>query len=74
MKKPVIATDVGGNPEMMKDGITGYLCDGNDLNSIYENIIKIFDDDKYKKLGSNALNFSKDFKWKKIVKSYTKLI
>ena len=72
--KASIGGNSGGEADAIKDGITGYLCDGNDLNSIYENIIKIFDDDKYKKLGSNALNFSKDFKWKKIVKSYTKLI
>ncbi|MBC8432939.1 MAG: glycosyltransferase family 4 protein [Desulfobacterales bacterium] len=25
MGKPVIATDIGGNPEILKDGITGYL-------------------------------------------------
>ena len=49
-------------------------CDGNDLNSIYETIIKFFEDNRYKSLGSKAQEFSKEFKWNKIIKEYLKLI
>ncbi len=64
----------GGAKDAIIDGKTGYLCDGNDLNSIYETIIKFFENENYKKLGLNAQDFSKNFKWNKIIKQYLKLI
>ena len=54
--------------------LTGYLCDGNDLNSIYETVLKFFQKDNYKVLGLQAKNFSKKFKWENIVKKYLSLI
>lgn len=35
---PVIATDVGGIPDFLKDGVTGWFCEVNDPNSIAEKI------------------------------------
>ena len=51
----------GGASDAIQDGISGYLCDGGDLNSIYETIIKFYDNDNYKQLGKNAFIFSKIF-------------
>ena len=64
----------GGASDAIEDGVSGYLCDGANLNSIYETIIKFYDNDNYKKLGKNALIFSKNFHWDKIIKKYIKLI
>ena len=64
----------GGEADAIKKDITGYLCNGNDLSSIYEAVIKFYNENKYKKFGENALNFSKDFKWNKIIKQYLNLI
>ena len=64
----------GGASDAIQDGISGYLCDGGDLNSIYEAIIKFYDNDNYKQLGKNAFTFSKNFNWDKIIKKYIKLI
>ena len=64
----------GGEKDAIQDGKTGYVCDGNNLNSIHETIIKFFENDNYKKFGRNALEFSKNFKWNKIVKKYLELI
>ena len=64
----------GGASDAIQDGISGYLCDGGDLNSIYETIIKFYDNDNYKQLGKNAFIFSKNFHWDKIIKKYIKLI
>jgi len=50
------------------------LCDGSDLNSIYETIQKFFKNENYKILGSQAKEFSKKFKWDNIVKQYISLI
>ena len=72
--KPSIAGKFGGEADAVLEGKTGYLCDGNDLNNLYETLLKILDNGNYKKLGANALEFSKNFSWNKIVKKYIELI
>ena len=72
--KPSIAGKFGGEADAVLDGKTGYLCDGNDLNNLYETLLKVSDNDNYKKLGANALEFSKNFSWNKIIKKYIELI
>ena len=64
----------GGQADAIDEGKTGYLCDGNDLNSIYETILKFFQNDQYKILGLQAREFSKKFKWESIVRQYLNLI
>jgi phosphatidylinositol alpha-1,6-mannosyltransferase len=72
--KPSIGGIYGGEGDAIKSGQTGYLCNGNDLNALYDNLLKILENNHYKKLGANALEFSKDFNWNKIVKKYIQLI
>ena len=72
--KPSIGGIYGGEADAILNGKTGFLCDGNDLNSLYETFLKILENDHYKKLGLNALKFSKDFKWDVIIKKYIQLI
>ena len=72
--KPSIGGIYGGEGDAIKSGHTGYLCNGNDLNAIYDTLLKILSNDNYLKLGANALEFSKDFSWGKIVKKYISLI
>ena len=63
----------GGESDAIKNGKTGLICDGQNINSIYESIIKFFENDNYKKYGMNALEFSKNFQWNKVIKNYLKL-
>ena len=72
--KPSIGGIYGGEGDAIKSGQTGYLCNGNDLNAIYDTLIKILTNNQFKELGANALEFSKDFSWEKIVKKYISLI
>ncbi len=72
--KPSIGGIFGGESDAIIDGETGYLCDGNDLNNLYENLLKILEYNNFKDMGNNALQFSKDFQWGKIVKKYLNLI
>ena len=64
----------GGASDAIRHQETGLICDGEDINSIYENIVKFFENDNYKIYGSNAIKFSENFTWKKIVKKYLDLI
>ena len=64
----------GGEADAIIEGKTGYLCDGDDLNKLYETLLKMMNNDHYKELGNNALKFSKNFSWDKIIKKYIELI
>ena len=72
--KPSIGGIYGGEEDAIKNGQTGYLCNGNDLNALYETLLKTMENNYHKKLGKNALEFSKNFDWGKIVKKYIELI
>ena len=72
--KPSIGGIYGGEGDAIKSGQTGYLCNGNDLNALYDTFLKILENNQFKSLGSNALEFSKNFNWNKIIKKYIELI
>jgi len=64
----------GGGCDAIHNNKTGLICDGNDLNSIYETVLDFFKDEKYIKFGKEALKLSENFHWNIIVKKYLKLI
>ena len=77
MKPQLTAASIGGifggEGDAIKKGVTGYLCDGGNLNDLYDVLLKSLENENYKKLGKNALNFS-DFIGKKVIKKYIALI
>ena len=64
----------GGASDAIAHNKTGLICDGKDLNSIYDSVITFFQNDNYINFGKNAKRFSEGFYWNKIVKNYLKLI
>ena len=64
----------GGAPDAIVHNKTGLICDGNDLNSIYQAVNIFFTNDKFNEFGKAAQKFSENFHWDKIVKNYLKLI
>ena len=64
----------GGAPDAISHKKTGLICDGSDLNSIYDSILDFFKNENYLKYGKNAKEFSQNFHWDKIIKNYLKLI
>ena len=64
----------GGAPDAISHKKTGLICDGNDLNSIYDSVLDFFKNENYLKYGKNAKIFSQNFHWDKIIKNYLKLI
>jgi glycosyltransferase involved in cell wall biosynthesis len=46
LAKPVVATEVGGNPELVKDGETGFLCPGGDPDAMAGRILSLLKDDQ----------------------------
>ena len=64
----------GGASDAIAHNETGLICDGNDLNSIYDSTVSFFKDKNFIKYGKNAQKFSEKFHWDKIIKDYLKLI
>ena len=64
----------GGASDAISHNETGIICDGNNLNSIYESINIFFNNENYIKFGKAAKIFSENFYWNKIIKNYLKLI
>lgn len=54
-KKPVIVTNVGSIPEVVEDGVTGFIVPPRDVEALANAIVKILqDDDLRKEMGENA--------------------
>ncbi len=74
MKKPVIATSVGGIPELMKDGETGFLVKKNDDADIIEKI-SILMNEQTTQLGETGREFvSENFSWERISEDFLKFV
>ena len=76
MRKPVIATDVGGNPEMMIDGKTGFLVEKGNYEQLVKKIKLLLEDkDLAKKMGSEGRKFVEEtFNWDLITKNFIKIV
>ena len=58
MKKPVIATNFGGIPEIMRDKVTGYLIEKNSSKDLLDKISEIINDkEKSKEMGEEGRKF-----------------
>jgi N-acetyl-alpha-D-glucosaminyl L-malate synthase BshA len=71
---PVISSNSGGLPEVNFDGVSGYLSNVGDVDSMAENAIKILSDNKtLTKFKENALDVAKQFDIKNILPLYENL-
>ena len=72
MEKPVIATDVGGIPELMKDGETGFLIKKHDSDELVEKLSVLLNDlEKTKEMGKKGREFVKNnFEWERICNDF----
>jgi len=64
----------GGAPDAILHNKTGLICDGNDLNSVYDSVINFFKNENYLKFGKDAKEFSQKFYWDKVIRNYLDLI
>ena len=68
---PIVATRVGGLPEIVKEGENGFLCEPN-ADSIAEAILKIFKADA-KKMGGRSREIAEMYSWDSFVKRYIEI-
>lgn len=72
MGKPIVASRVGGIPEIIKDGVCGFLVPPADKYALAQAIIRLLDDESLiRKMGHKAKAIVKDyFSIEKMVRSY----
>ncbi|MDQ2999746.1 MAG: glycosyltransferase family 4 protein [Fibrobacterota bacterium] len=67
--RPVVASDVGGIPDIIKDGRTGLLCPEKDPQALARTLLKLLADPELgEKLGRQGHEFvRKEFSWENVV-------
>ena len=69
---PIVATSVGGIPEIIEDGVSGMLCDSRDPQSLAKSIIFLLDNPKAgREISRTAYDqFLNEYSLEKMVKGY----
>ena len=71
MKKPVLATRVGGVPELMLDNVSGFLIKKNDVDDLEEKIKIILENTDWDEMGNAGRTFViENFDWNIIAKKF----
>lgn len=65
---PVVATNVGGIPEIIESGVSGLLVPADDVNALKEALIRILDDQTLRQ------NFAANLKEKMLARSLDKMV
>ena len=61
---PVVAYNVAGIVDSVKNGVSGIICKRNNARELAENVVRILNDERlYKKLQTGSLSWSKRFSW-----------
>lgn len=61
---PVVASQVGGLPYIVQDGITGYTVPFNDVNALAERLTELIENPELRaRLGSQAASVAKGYSW-----------
>ena len=61
--KPVVATNVGGLPEVVTDGKTGYIANPQDSDDLADKIIRFFNENKAEEFAKEIENEAYRFSW-----------
>lgn len=72
-EKPVIVTNVGGLPEVVKDGKTGYVVNKESERELAEAIVKFFSLDSAEEFADHIRDSAKEFSWETMVERIEKL-
>lgn len=75
MGKPIIASDVGGIKDVIKNGINGFLIEEKNSNSIAVYVTKVLSSEELmSKLSKSAISIANEYDWKIIGNKYGKIL
>ncbi len=71
---PVLASDVGGNNEIVREGENGYLIDGDDTDKLARDLSRLIDDPELRqRMGEASREISLQYDWSEIMQRYNDL-
>lgn len=71
---PVVASNAGGMPEVQENGVTGYMCDVGDIESMAEKAVYILSDaERLERFREGARMKATEFSTEKIISQYEAL-
>lgn len=71
---PIVASDVGGNNEIVREGENGFLIQGDDYVTLAQRLATLINDGALRRrMGQRSRELSLRYDWEKIMAEYTKL-
>jgi glycosyltransferase involved in cell wall biosynthesis len=72
-EKPVVVTAVGGLPDVVLDGVTGYVVPKGDIDALADAVVRFFDENQADRMASNIRADLDRFSWRKCAGTLTDL-
>ncbi len=71
--RPVVTTDVGGLPEVVHDGATGYLVPPRDAAALAAAVIRFFDEDRAEPFAAEVAREKRKYSWDTLAETIEEL-
>ncbi len=72
--KPVIATDVGGLPEVVEDGRTGFVVPAGDAHAFADALVRFYAENRERDFSQQIEQIKERYSWAHLVESIEKLL
>ena len=72
-EKPVVVTNVGGLPDVVEDGKTGYVVEPENPDALADAVVRYFAEDKEEEFGENVKKEAYRFDWERMVETVERL-
>jgi glycosyltransferase involved in cell wall biosynthesis len=72
-ERPVVTTNVGGLPEAVRDGRTGFIVPPEDSKALADAVIRFFQEDRAEEFSRNIRAEREEFSWERMVEAIESL-